>query len=333
MHKLISYTLTSALATAGTITPGYPEGYTEGDFQFGRKHYIAAAGGVTYASPNDFTITLGDSTFTVTWKAANTLAAGTVLTIQLEMPGDEAGGHIINLPDAVGGVRRVDTVCRSEVLLINLGTPATLDADAFVKAATSTEAPDTETVTYTPATDGTSPTDGVGTVVTKDGVLYWEMDVPRNIHSVVSHGSSVVAMTITATGLDEFGQPMVEDIAVAATGTSQTDNGVKAFKWVSSIALTAAADAEANTVNVGFGDVLGLPVHVPSAAMLLKEFEDGAAPSAGSLVAGLNGISTATSADVRGTYDANSASNGQKNFSLLVAVPDPHYYGAPQYAG
>jgi hypothetical protein len=36
---------------------------------------------------------------------------------------------------------------------------------------------------------------------------------------------------------------------------------------------------------------------------------------------------------VRGTYDPDSACNGTKTFTLLVALTDPTYKGVAQYAG
>ena len=102
MFKVIEHTLSGALVTAGTITPAYPDGYTEGDFQFGRGHKIVNNNGAVYSSPEDFTITLGDASFTVTWKNAASLAAGSLLYIQLEIAGDvDEGGHIVTLPSGV----------------------------------------------------------------------------------------------------------------------------------------------------------------------------------------------------------------------------------------
>src|SRR5262245_50853725 len=83
---------------------------------------------------------------------------------------------------------------------VNLGAPALSDNDVFIKDATSTELPNNATKTYTPATDTVSPTDGKVspiTIVDKKGVLYWQLDVPRNILCHTTHNSSIVAMTVT----------------------------------------------------------------------------------------------------------------------------------------
>ena len=39
---------------------------------------------------------------------------------------------------------------------------------------------------------------------------------------------------------------------------------------------------------------------------------------------------TATTGDVRGTYDPNAACDGDKVFQLLVTLPNPGYKGIPQ---
>ena len=200
------------------------------------------------------------------------------------------------------------------------GAPAAADTDSMIKAATSTEAPDTETVTYTPDTDTVSPTDGAQGTVTINGVLYWELDVARNILTTVTHSSSVVAMTITVTGLDEYKKDMSEDIAVAATGTSQVDNGAKAFKYVRSIALTAAADAEANTVNVGIGDVLGLPFKITNKDDVISTNVDGSIEDATIVVGDTTDPATASTGDTRGTLDFTQASNATLRFAAEFLI-------------
>jgi hypothetical protein len=126
---------------------------------------------------------------------------------------------------------------------------------------------------------------------------------------------------------------MVESLSIAATGTSKSAAGKKAYKWIRSIAFTVAADATANTANVGFADVLGLPFMLPGTGHVLREMEDGSAPTAGTLVKGDAAKATATTGDVRGTYDPNSAADGSKAFQLVVVASDPTDLGNSQYAG
>ncbi len=314
--------LGAAVADAGTLTASYPAGTDEGHFQFNRHHKLMM-NSAEMAFPADFTLTFGTSNITITNASGAAWPVGARLYLQL----DKAG---INDTDSEPASPRVAMM---NLIKVDLGAPDVLDADFLIKAATSTELPDTETVTYTPDTDGTTPTDGVGPVVVKGGINYWELDVPRNLVSTVTHASSVVAMTWTATGLDEFGNVLVETVTVAATGTSQVDATLKAFKWVRSIALIAVADAEANTVNLGTGDVLGLPMFMPSLDSAVLEFEDNASATAGTMLGGVLTEPSATTGDVRGTYDPNSACDGAKVFSLIVAVSDPKDIGLAQFAG
>lgn len=201
---------------------------------------------------------------------------------------------------------------------VSLGSPVVLDADGIIAAATSTEVPDTATITYTGATDGTSPMDGAiaapSTVFLNGAdVLVYTLDVPRNVTATVTHGSSVVAMTILVTGYDEYGMPMSELLTVTATGTSKAVAGLKAFKYIYSIALTAAADATTNTVNVGYGDVLGLPYALPAKSDFLTNgtfFNETLESTAPTVVAAVTTTATTTTGDVRGTVDLNSATDG-----------------------
>ena len=201
---------------------------------------------------------------------------------------------------------------------VSLGSPVTLDADSIVKAATSTELPDTATITYTTATDNTTPLDGAiaapSTVFLNGAnVLVWVLDVPRNVTATVTHGSSVVAMTILVTGYDYYGVPMSELLTIAATGTSQTAAGKKAFKYIYSVAFTAAADATANTANVGWGDVLGLPYSLAAKSDFFTNgtyFNAVLESTAPTLVIADATTATTTTGDVRGTADLNSAMDG-----------------------
>lgn len=53
----------------------------------------------------------------------------------------------------------------------------------------------------------------------------------------------------------------------------------------------------------------------------------------GTLVVGATAAATATTGDVRGTYDPSAAMDGSTSVELLVSLPDPEYKGLAQYAG
>lgn len=212
--------------------------------------------------------------------------------------------------------------------VLNLGTPIVNDPNGFINAATSTELPDTETVTYTYPAANVSPTDAAQ----RDGILA----TPRNVTASVTHGSSVVAMTIVVTGTDVYGETIVESLAITATGTTKTAAGLKAFKTITSVAITAAGNAEANTLDLGFGDVLGLPVKVLTGKVLAARFAN--AIDAGTFVpADTTSPATATTGDVRGTFDPAGTLDGATQVTLLVHCADPSTkvgaYGVAQYSG
>ena len=227
---------------------------------------------------------------------------------------------------------------------INLGSPATLDTNGLMTAATSTELPDTETVTYTTADDGTTPFDDAATpapasVLMNDGISrsVWTLDVPRNVTSVTSHGSSIVAMTITITGYDQYREKVVELLTVTATGTSKVVAGKKAFKYILSYAITAASDAEANTLNMGWGDVLGLPYSLNDASDMVQQPVFGGVIDTTAATIVIADATTATSAtgDVRGTLTLDSAMDGSTVFVWMATDPSTKntLVGIDQFGG
>ena len=217
----------------------------------------------------------------------------------------------------------------SPKVLVSLGAPAVADADYLIKAATGAELPDTETVTYAAATDsGASPLDAAATKATiypfgaTTPVSVWAVgdgaEFGRTLAAAVSHGSAVVAMTILITGYDYLDRLMTEQLSIAATGTSQTAAGKKAFAYVSSVAITAAGNAEANTLNLGTGSILGLPYklakagHMTSASLGGVQERVGASAASGvcGVVAAITTAASATTGDVRGTVVYNGTLNG-----------------------
>ena len=199
---------------------------------------------------------------------------------------------------------------------ISLGSPITLDANGLMVDATSTELPNATTKTYTTATDNTTPLDGAiaapSTVFLNGAsVLVWELDVPRNITGVVSHSTTTLAMTVTINGYDIYGAPMSETLTFAATATSVSVAGVKAFKYIYSYVITAAGNATANTLNLGWGDVLGMPYKLPAKSDLIQSwFNEVLEGTVATSVIGDTTTATSTTGDVRGTVDLNSAMNG-----------------------
>ncbi len=311
MFKVVEISLSANVATNGTFTVGYPQvdgrDGNQGDFENAVGHYFTALG-ATFTQPDDFTLSFGANAVTVTYLGATTLPQGTRVFFQLEQSGDpETGGvdrrGVVNPFEVNQASVNIPGLAGLALALIKLGAPAAADADAACASQAITAA-------------GTATLDGA---LAANGVV--SFDAPRN---VVAAWTGTAVMTVT--GTDVYGQVVVES---SASGTSLA--GKKAFKTITAVDVSA----DVTGATVGTGDVFGLPVHLPSGSMVLKELEDGDVATAGTLAAGLsvNTASTATTADVRGTYDPNSAADGDKNFELVVALPDPDFLGNPQFAG
>ena len=289
-------TLTSAVAQAGTFTLDYPANTTVDDYSVKSPNHVLSIGGKRYTSSDDFSIAFGASSATVTWKNANTIPAGQKARAQL----DKVGGDY-QQDDPIVFPARVRPM---HVVELHLGAPDTSSATYFRAAAA---------------------VGGAGALT----LLQTTLDVPRNI--IITNAGDDTGDTYVVLGADEYGVAVSETITGANAGVAA---GVKAFKTITSI---TASGASAGNVSIGFGDVLGLPIWIPAsgAAYKLLELVDGAAATAGTIVAGLARAtqSTATTADVRGTYDPNSACNGALVFDIVVAVEDPNYKGNAQYDG
>lgn len=147
----------------------------------------------------------------------------------------------------------------------------------------------------------------------------------RNV-TVVCSGANTD--TVIVNGRDYLGQFMSETLTL--NGTTPVA-GLKAFRWIDSVTTEAQASV---TVDVGWGDVIGLPYKV---VKLVAEVVDGAeAGSAGAIVAGLATATaaTATNADTRGTYapHATNVADGSKTYELTCLFDNENLHGNTQYA-
>jgi hypothetical protein len=307
MNKTLSGTLAAAVAPAGTFVvsypaltaPEFPGGVTDsGYFARTRLHTLVVAG-AKYENPQGFSLTLGTANITVTNRSANTWPAGSPFVLELQEPGKN-----VYVDQGLSGTgNRVARMYRADTFRINLGAPDVADADGIC------------------ASQGV--TGGVdalinGALASGGAVIF---DAPRNVVAAWTNAS-----VITVRGFDEYGNAMTES---SASGTSLA--GKKAFKRITRVTFSATVTG----ATVGSGDVLGLPVYLPSTGWVLAQLQDGAAATAGTVVAGdvTAGGSTATTGDVRGTYDPNAAADGARVFELVVALMEPGDLGMPQFAG
>ena len=134
--------------------------------------------------------------------------------------------------------------------------------------------------------------------------------------------------TLTVTGFDIYGFPMVETIA--CNGTTVV-NGKKAWKYVSKIVVgTGATTGTPANVNVGVSDVFGINVRSDRWEYLNSFWNGGFAVNNTGWTAALATAATATTIDVRGTFNASSAvigtgvlasSNGSARLTIMMSVP------------
>lgn len=296
MFDIVNHTLSAPVAQNGTFTVSYPTGKGAGSYAGGHKHKMAALQTV-FEAPTGMTVSFGASNITVTYKGATTLPAGTSVVLELDMYGSRDDNASLGTSERTAFLKPV---------VVDLGTPITADADGICEAQNI----------------GTAGDLSINGALADGGEVV--LDVPRNV--VVDSGGADTAV-LTVYGYDEYGVAMRESITL--NGTTAVA-GKKAFKRITRVAASAAI---ANSAFVGTGDVLGLPVYLPGAGYVIAELQDGAAATAGTVVAGSTAAPSATTGDVRGTYDPNAAADGAKNFRLVLLVEDPNYKGLAQYNG
>jgi hypothetical protein len=235
---------------------------------------------------------------------------------------------------------------------VALGAMAAPDDDLLIDDATgASELPnEAETVTWSASQRGTGPLDNADTpasIVLKDvdGNLVTVIPLgieladgryqERALTTVVTHSSSVVALTVVHAGYDRWGQKVVETHAISAGTTSKTVAGKKAMAFWEQTAITAAADASANTLKLGTNDVLGLHYRAASKADVVRVFFNGAIDDSATVVAAVDTTPSATTGDVRGTVDPSSACDGSEVVVWLAVDPTSKAtaYGVDQYAG
>lgn len=172
--------------------------------------------------------------------------------------------------------------------------------------------PNTATVEYTPAS-------GLNGSLVSGGRAV--PDFPRNVVITVTHGSAVVAESGVITGLDINGDVITEAWSVTAGGVSKTFTGKKAFAAITSVTVTAAADASTNTNIIGTGQVFGFEARVAlgGAGAAVKESVDGAIVTTGTIAA----ASSAATDDPRGTYSPATAPDGAHDYIAWVLSDDP----------
>lgn len=294
-----SQTLSASTGFGGSFTVAYPANRTAEDYLGGTKHRLMGQSfRMLYADQGEFSLAFGASNITVTMRTNISVPNGETVTLLLDRA--EADGAPDDGAEALADPASMTAM---QTIKVTLGAPIASDSDAAVASQAATAAGGLAT--------------GINGVLATGGVATF--DVPRN---VVAAWTNTAVLTVT--GTDAYGNTIVES---SGSGTSMT--GKKAFKTVTGISVSA----DVTGLTVGTSKVLGLPVFLADVGDVLKEYENGAAPTAGTVVAGATATATATTGDVRGTYAPNSNPNGSLVFEVLIAVRSASYKGAAQYAG
>ena len=241
-HSVITGTLASAVADAGTFTVAYPTGKDEANFYGAHGHKFVLGQNNALSSPDDFSISHSSTVMTITNKSGSTWAANTAFRLQVEEPGQRAyrsdrtaGNVLLNATE-------------SKVMKVAL-CPDILDADGVCESQTITFATTPLALVNGALSDG----DLATSVAT--------MDTPRALKAT---WTSTAVLTVT--GTDAYGDTISE-----ASGSGTTFNGKKAFKTVTSVSMSA----NVTSLVLGTTDIIGLPVYLPSAAHVLRVAQDG----------------------------------------------------------
>lgn len=266
--KIAYATPASAVVNGGTITLSYPTDTTAGDFA-GYGHKLFSEGLQAYFSQDAGTLSVsfGASDITVTYRGATSIPANTRVSVELNI-----AGKGVTAPTSLLDTNRASY---APLVRLDLGAPDTADPNGILESQNLTSA-------------------GVYSTLAFDGVYgdpygndYAILDVPRNVVAAWT-GTAV----LTVTGLDEYG-----DVVVESSASSTSFTGKKAFKRINSIAVSANVTA----LTVGTGDVLGLPIYLPAISNVVGEIEDGVligGPGAGLVTVGVTSPSLADAGQV-----------------------------------
>ena len=298
---IISGVLATNVANGATFAVSYPTG-VDGGYFAGVVGHVLVIDQTSLTIPTGFTASFGASTVTLTNTTGRTLTAGSPFRLQLETIGDRS------YVDEITGNKPLPEIAVTvpNLVTVTLGAPAAASANAIA--------------TSQSVTVGTTPNAVINGALASGGVATLDGAGGRNVVAAWT-GTAVV----TVRGFDIYGNALTES---SGSGTSFT--GVKAFARVTQVSFSA----DVTSATVGTGTVLGLPVFLNGAGYVVRELVDGAIPgTGGTFVAGLrNAASTATTADVRGTYAPNQAPNASRAYQLLLLAPNAGYRGIAQFA-
>jgi hypothetical protein len=149
----------------------------------------------------------------------------------------------------------------------------------------------------------------------------------------VTAATGATYTTATVNGYDVYGYPMTEAITLTANTTA---NGKKAFKYIRSVVLSGGTADTTHAYSVGTTDIIGLPIRSDFFGDVLVNYA--ASLTATTLVTAATGYTasvqttpSATTGDVRGTYEVQTASATGAN--RLIVRQSPQLYNIGSIAG
>lgn len=169
--------------------------------------------------------------------------------------------------------------------------------------------------------------------------------------TVAASARTSAAVTGTLTGTVNGAMEDVANIALSTSGgNTYTDAAVNGAVNAAILAINLQLKELQTALNEAIADITAIYVFLGTALTDLTVQNQNDSDLAqkvieivsalnkvtsvdGTFVAGVATAATATSGDVRGTYAPVTTPNGSKEFSLLVALPDPANDGVAQYAG
>lgn len=174
-----------------------------------------------------------------------------------------------------------------------------------------------------------------GKVYIQDHMLEAAADAGTSLELVSPVNGNITKLTTVARGtITTGGAITVEVNTTAVDGLSVTVADAAAAGDVDSDTPTAGHASRAVSVGDRIEIIPASEFNASADIFCILEIElDDSDVLDGTLVAGIQAISTGTTGDVRGTYDPAIACDGSTDFSLLVNLPDIGDKGVAQYNG
>lgn len=285
--------LDKPLAIGGTLTMPYPAGKNEGHFTGAVNHTLAVDSSF-FRSPIDFIVFTQPDRIVFTWQGKMALPPGSLLNLQLDMPGGDF------YYDAKLGITVINMVA-SPFFMINLGAPEASDPNFWLPAAAVSEAK--------PLKPARASSEAARNVI---------------VHSEQDNSACI----FTIEGEDMYKRTMVEKI-LAGSGANE---GKKAFARILRITPSAPCNGNVSVGSgdrLGLPVFLPSPGYVIREVINGVATNGGTILSGET---GMPAATTGDRRGTY-TPPVNIALDGKHSIHLLLSLPAPGNIGIPDYAG